>query len=145
MKIIFLFRGKRSWSSPPVIHKKGSSYWKSTVNVLKVHITATMKTLWTYVAMLIRISIAHKKINICKWQQTRSHNNISSIRAWDYCFAYFQKVIFSWFGLVLGKCMRNTFLVLHYLSVLDLDLISIASLGPRASTTVESHVNFTES
>ena len=30
-------------------------------------------------------------------------------------------------------------------SMLDLDLISIASLGPRASTKVESHVNFTES
>ena len=30
-------------------------------------------------------------------------------------------------------------------SVLDLGLISIASLGPRASTKVESHVNFTES
>ena len=29
--------------------------------------------------------------------------------------------------------------------VLDLGLISIASLGPRASTKVESHVNFTES
>ena len=33
----------------------------------------------------------------------------------------------------------------HALSVLDLGLISIASLGPRASTKVESHVNFTES
>ena len=31
------------------------------------------------------------------------------------------------------------------LSVLDLGLISIGSLGPRASTKVESHVNFTES
>ena len=30
-------------------------------------------------------------------------------------------------------------------SVLDLGLISIGSLGPRASTKVESHVNFTES
>ena len=30
-------------------------------------------------------------------------------------------------------------------TVLDLGLISIASLGPRASTKVESHVNFTES
>ena len=30
-------------------------------------------------------------------------------------------------------------------SVLDLGLISIASLGPSASTKVESHVNFTES
>ena len=30
-------------------------------------------------------------------------------------------------------------------SVLDLGLISFASLGPRASTKVESHVNFTES
>ena len=30
-------------------------------------------------------------------------------------------------------------------AVLDLGLISIASLGPRASTKVESHVNFTES
>ena len=30
-------------------------------------------------------------------------------------------------------------------SVLDLGLISIASLGPRASTKDESHVNFTES
>ena len=29
--------------------------------------------------------------------------------------------------------------------VLDLGLISIASLGPRASTKVESSVNFTES
>ena len=29
--------------------------------------------------------------------------------------------------------------------VLDLGLISIGSLGPRASTKVESHVNFTES
>ena len=29
-------------------------------------------------------------------------------------------------------------------SVLDLGLISIGSLGPRASTKVESHVNFTE-
>ena len=29
--------------------------------------------------------------------------------------------------------------------VLDLGFISIASLGPRASTKVESHVNFTES
>ena len=29
--------------------------------------------------------------------------------------------------------------------MLDLDLISIASLGPRASTKVEAHVNFTES
>ena len=29
--------------------------------------------------------------------------------------------------------------------MLDLGLISIASLGPRASTKVESHVNFTES
>ena len=28
--------------------------------------------------------------------------------------------------------------------MLDLGLISIASLGPRASTKVESHVNFTE-
>ena len=33
----------------------------------------------------------------------------------------------------------------HNISVLDLGLISIASLGPRASTKVESHVNFTES
>ena len=32
-----------------------------------------------------------------------------------------------------------------YISVLDLGLISIGSLGPRASTKVESHVNFTES
>ena len=32
-----------------------------------------------------------------------------------------------------------------FYTVLDLDLISIASLGPRASTKVESHVNFTES
>ena len=31
------------------------------------------------------------------------------------------------------------------LAVLDLGLISIGSLGPRASTKVESHVNFTES
>ena len=31
------------------------------------------------------------------------------------------------------------------LAVLDLGLISIASLGLRASTKVESHVNFTES
>ena len=31
------------------------------------------------------------------------------------------------------------------LAVLDLGLISIASLGPRASTKVESHVNFAES
>ena len=31
------------------------------------------------------------------------------------------------------------------ISVLDLGLISIASLEPRASTKVESHVNFTES
>ena len=30
-------------------------------------------------------------------------------------------------------------------AVLDLGLISIASLGPRASTKVESHANFTES
>ena len=30
-------------------------------------------------------------------------------------------------------------------AVLDLGLISIGSLGPRASTKVESHVNFTES
>ena len=30
-------------------------------------------------------------------------------------------------------------------TVLDLDLISIVSLEPRASTKVESHVNFTES
>ena len=30
-------------------------------------------------------------------------------------------------------------------SVLDLGLISIASLGPRASTKVESHVNLNES
>ena len=30
-------------------------------------------------------------------------------------------------------------------SVLDLGLVSIWSLGPRASTKVESHVNFTES
>ena len=30
-------------------------------------------------------------------------------------------------------------------AVLDLGLISTASLGPRASTKVESHVNFTES
>ena len=32
-----------------------------------------------------------------------------------------------------------------YLPVLDLGLISIASLGPKASTKVESHVHFTES
>ena len=32
-----------------------------------------------------------------------------------------------------------------YVPVLDLGLISIGSLGPRASTKVESHVNFTES
>ena len=31
------------------------------------------------------------------------------------------------------------------MSVLDLGMISIESLGPRASTKVESHVNFTES
>ena len=31
------------------------------------------------------------------------------------------------------------------MAVLDLGLISIASLGPRASTKVESHLNFTES
>ena len=30
-------------------------------------------------------------------------------------------------------------------TVLDLGLISIVSQGPRASTKVESHVNFTES
>ena len=30
-------------------------------------------------------------------------------------------------------------------SVLDLGLIPIGSLGPRATTKVESHVNFTES
>ena len=30
----------------------------------------------------------------------------------------------------------------HIVPVLDLGLISIASLGPRASTKVESHVNF---
>ena len=34
---------------------------------------------------------------------------------------------------------------MHACSVLDLGLISIGSLGPRASTKVESHVNFTES
>ena len=33
----------------------------------------------------------------------------------------------------------------QYKTVLDLGLISIGSLGPRASTKVESHVNFTES
>ena len=33
----------------------------------------------------------------------------------------------------------------QYMSVLDLGSISIGSLGPRASTKVESHVNFTES
>ena len=31
------------------------------------------------------------------------------------------------------------------IAVLDLGLISIGSLGPRTSTKVESHVNFTES
>ena len=35
--------------------------------------------------------------------------------------------------------------VLHHISVLDLGLISIGSLGHRASTKFESHVNFTES
>ena len=38
-----------------------------------------------------------------------------------------------------GLVMLNSY------SVLDLGLISIGSLGPRASTKVESHVNFTES
>ena len=33
----------------------------------------------------------------------------------------------------------------YEVSVLDLGLISIASLDPRASTKVESHVNFNES
>ena len=33
----------------------------------------------------------------------------------------------------------------HQIAMLDLGLISIASLGPRASTKVESHVNFIES
>ena len=36
----------------------------------------------------------------------------------------------------------NLLLILY--TVLDLGLISIASLGPRASTKVKSHVNFTE-
>ena len=35
--------------------------------------------------------------------------------------------------------------IAYYTQVLDLGLISIGSLGPRASTKVESHVNFTES
>ena len=40
----------------------------------------------------------------------------------------------------------SNFIKIFVLStVLDLGLISIASLGPRASTKVESHVNFTES
>ena len=33
---------------------------------------------------------------------------------------------------------------MQQLAVLDLGLISTASLGPRASTKVESHVNFTD-
>ena len=37
------------------------------------------------------------------------------------------------------------FCIRLYGSVLDLGLISIVSLGSRASTKVESHVNFTES
>ena len=41
------------------------------------------------------------------------------------------------------KPMKRDITVLD--SVLDLGLISIGSLGPRASTKVESHVNFTES
>ena len=40
--------------------------------------------------------------------------------------------------------MSRTFLYILR-TVLDLGLLSIASLGPRASTKVESHVNFTES
>ena len=36
-------------------------------------------------------------------------------------------------------------LLLNANSVLDLGLISIASMGPRASTKDEFHVNFTES
>ena len=36
-------------------------------------------------------------------------------------------------------------LLLQSEAVLDLGLISIASLGPRAPTKVESHVNSTES
>ena len=34
---------------------------------------------------------------------------------------------------------------MSYIAVLDLGLVSIASLGPKASTKVESHVNLSES
>ena len=49
-----------------------------------------------------------------------------------------------------GSDRIATYLTIHSpncdtIAVLDLGLISIASLGPRASTKVESHVNFTES
>ena len=43
------------------------------------------------------------------------------------------------------KKRYNIILSGYSCAVLDLGLISIASLGPRASTKVESHVNFTES
>ena len=42
-------------------------------------------------------------------------------------------------------CSINNSFLAHLSTVLDLGLISSASLGPRASTKVESHVNFTES
>ena len=42
------------------------------------------------------------------------------------------------------ECQKGTAMYLC-ITVLDLGLISIASLGPRASTKVESHANFTES
>ena len=55
------------------------------------------------------------------------------------------KVVFNCFSTkayVVGT-PKNT--LTEMVPVLDLSLISIASLGPRASTKVESHVNFTES
>ena len=35
--------------------------------------------------------------------------------------------------------------IIHNYTVLDLGLVSTVSLGPRASTKVESHASFTES
>ena len=45
--------------------------------------------------------------------------------------------------ILMGKRELVALLNLSSWSVLDLGLISIGSLGPRASTKVESYVNFT--
>ena len=74
--------------------------------------------------------------------QTRKHAKRHRIPLKKPDIASLMSFMSTWPAIVCNGSILN---LLKFVSVLDLSLIFIASLGPSASTKVESHVNFTES